>query len=254
MFHGSGNSIFANNSRRAMLASVSNGIGEPMKSLSKHRENVVQEHIAPMDNKQVPQLIEEQILTALSHYPELRDTSIRFIFSQNLNGSVMAARPVVRTLFSRRSKRVYDILISSVFKLKHSLEPIHQLPDAVMIGWIGHELGHIMDYEGRSTWGIARFGLLYWLSKTYIRKAERVADTFAVNRGMGNYLLATKEFILGHTELPQGYKDKIARLYLSPDDIVELVTALEEDEAQEKRAELLAEEEETAKNIHMDSR
>lgn len=213
-----------------------------------HEENIPQEFLAFKTNKQIPQVIEGQVLSALSHYPELRDTAIRFVFRQNLKGSVMAARPVVGSLFRPRNRRVYEILISAVFKLKYSLEPIHQLPEAVIIGWIGHELGHIMDYEGRSTWGIARFGVLYWLSKRYVRRAERVADTFAVNRGMGSYLLATKEFILGHSELPQYYKDKIERLYLSPDDIVELVAGLEE-EPQEKRAEIIHEEEETVKKI-----
>ena len=153
----------------------------------------------------------------------------------------MAARPQVSTLFGSRQNRTYDVLISPVFKLKHSIEPLHQVDPKVLIGWIGHELGHIMDYEQRSTLGIARFGLLYWLSKTYIRKAERVADTFAVHRGMASYILATKEFILGHSGLSSAYKDKIARLYLSPDDIVALVDDLEESNLREK--ELILEEE-----------
>ncbi|MBE8720355.1 hypothetical protein [Sphingobacterium pedocola] len=199
-------------------------------------------------NKKIPKVIERQVLTALSHYPELGDACIRFIFTQQLKRSVMAARPVIRTLFYARKRRVYDILISPVFKLKHSIEPIHQVADAVLIGWIGHELGHIMDYEERSTIGIARFGLLYWLSKRYVRKAERVADTFAVTRGMGSYILATKEFILDHSELSQRYKDKIARLYLSPDDIVELVAKLEE-KTQDDREEILAEESQIVEDI-----
>ena len=36
-----------------------------------------------------------------------------------------------------------------------------------------------------------------------------VADSLAVERGMGNYIVATKRFILDHAELPQAYKDKI---------------------------------------------
>jgi len=179
-------------------------------------------------NKQIPKVMEMQILMALSHYPELKDTHIRFLFTQQLKGSIMAARPVIRTLLGPRHKRVYDILISPVFKLQHTIEPIHQVEDDVLVGWIGHELGHLMDYERRHTWSIAKFGLLYWLSKSYIRKAERVADTFAVNRGMGNFILATKQFILGHSGLSTRYKNKIARLYLSPDDILKLVKELDE--------------------------
>ncbi|MGK6351717.1 hypothetical protein [Parapedobacter sp. DT-150] len=201
-----------------------------------------------MGFKVIPSPIKAQTWIALSHYPELNDTNIHFIFTRKLKHSVMAARPVVGSLFKNRKKRVYQILINPVFKLEHSFETMQQIPDKVLIGWIGHELGHIMDYEGRSTWEIIGFGISYWLSKKYIRKAERVADHFAVNRGMSDYLLATKAFILDHTELPQVYKDKIAALYLSPDDIMALVAELEKEDDAEK-TEILADETDTIREV-----
>lgn len=199
-------------------------------------------------NKKIPKVIEQLALTALSHYPELQSVHIRFVFTQRLKQSVMAARPVASTLLRGRDKRVYDILINPVFKLTQSIEPIHHLPDEVLIGWLGHELGHILDYEQRTVWGIAKFGLLYGLSKRYIRKAERVADTFAVNRGMAPYILSTKEFILGNSDLSPRYKNKIARLYLSPDDIVELVSEMEKKATSAEKEEVLAEETEISQN------
>lgn len=179
-------------------------------------------------NKQIPSVIAQQVHAALAYYPELKETAIRFVFTPRLKRSVMAARPIVGSLFRNRRKRAYTILINPVFKLKHTVDPVRQIPDSVLIGWIGHELGHIMDYERRNTWSIAAFGISYGLSKRYVRKAERVADTFAINRGMGHYLVATKNFILDHADLPQRYKAKIAELYLSPDDIMELVIQLED--------------------------
>jgi hypothetical protein len=204
-------------------------------------------------NKRIPKILENQILTALAHYPELKNTNIRFVFTRKLKSSIMAARPVVQTLLGPRHQRTYEILIKPVFKLRHSIQPIHLVSDEVLIGWIGHELGHIMDYEQRTTLRVAKFGLLYWLSKRYIHKAERVADTFAVNRGMGSYILATKDYILSHAELPQKYKDKIARLYLSPDDIMELVAKLEEKNSTEKQEELIKEETDIVEEINAES-
>ncbi|PRD48244.1 M48 family metalloprotease [Sphingobacterium haloxyli] len=199
------------------------------------RETHINGHLQGFsNNKKIPKVIEQLALKALSYYPELENAHIRFVFSRKLKKSVMAARPVVNTLLQSRNKRAYAILISPVFKLTQSIEPIHHLPEEVLIGWLGHELGHIMDYEQRTVWGVAKFGLLYWLSKRYVRKAERVADTFAVNRGMASYLLSTKTFILGHSELSTRYKEKIARLYLSPDDIVELVSEMEKKTIPEK--------------------
>jgi len=188
------------------------------------------------EHKHIPSVIRKNVLIALSFYPELRTACIRFVFKQKIRSSVMQAQPVVGSLLGSRQKRAYQINISAMFKLTHTAIPIHHIPDAIMIGWIGHELGHIMDYENRSTIGMIRFGLGYLFSPAYVRKAERVADDFAVQRGLGNYLVATKRFILDHAELPQAYKDKIARLYVSPEEIVEQVRKLEEEKlADQKR-------------------
>ena len=61
-----------------------------------------------------------------------------------------------------------------------------------------------------------------------------VADSFAVEQGMGIYIVATKRFILNNADLPQTYKDKIRRLYLSPDVIMDQVRKLEEKKKQQK--------------------
>lgn len=179
-------------------------------------------------NKQIPAVIEKNVLKALSFYPELKNTTISFIFKTTIKTSVMQAQPVFTTLLRKRKNRRYRINISAHFKLIHSEMPILQIPDEVMIGWVGHELGHILDYESMSNAGMISFGYRYYFHSSFVKHAEMVADSLAVERGMGNYIVATKRFILDHAELPQAYKDKIARLYLSPDVIVEQVKKLEE--------------------------
>lgn len=184
-------------------------------------------------NKQIPSVIETEILKALSFYPELQKTCIRFVFKQNIKKSVMQAQPDIPALL--RGNRAYNINISALFKLTTTAIPIHQIPKDIMIGWIGHELGHVMDYENRSIWGIIRFGAGYVFSPAFVRQAERVADIYAVEHGLGWYILQTKNFILNHADLSKKYKDKIARLYLSPDDIVEQVRLLEEKQLAEQK-------------------
>ncbi|AKD55510.1 hypothetical protein [Spirosoma radiotolerans] len=188
-------------------------------------------------NKTIPAILEKNVLTALSFYPELTDTSIHFVFKQAIKSSVMQAQPVFSSLLASRNKRAYRINISALFKLTHTAIPIHQLPDAIMIGWIGHELGHIMDYESRTNLEMVGFGLGYVFSAAYVKKVERIADQYAVTHGLGQYLIHTKRFILDHAELPQAYKDKIARLYVSPEEITEQVRTLEEQKLEmQKRA------------------
>ena len=179
-------------------------------------------------NKKIPKIIEKNVLKALSYYPELKNVSIKFVFKQRIKKSVMQAQPIAFTLLKRKKNRVYRINISSLFKLKHTAIPIHQIPDSVMIGWIGHELGHIMDYESRNLFGIIAFGVAYLVSDNFIKKAERTADSFAINHGIGHYIVETKRFILENTDISQAYKERIAKLYLSPDDIVDQVRLMEE--------------------------
>ncbi|WP_326327848.1 hypothetical protein [Parapedobacter sp. 10938] len=184
--------------------------------------------------KVIPSVIEEAVLQALSHYPALKETSIHFVFTDKLKKSIMAARPTIGSLFKKRRNRTYKVLINPAFKLDYGIESINQIPDSVMVGWLGHELGHIMDYENKSTWEMIGMGISYSLSRNYIRKAERLADAHAVDHGMAPYLVVKKYFILNHTELPQAYRDKIEALYLSPEDIDKLVADLESDDMGEQ--------------------
>jgi len=179
-------------------------------------------------NKKIPQVIKQPVLKALAFYPELKDAVINFIFKKNIKSSVMQAQPVFSTLLLKERNRRYRINISSHFKLSSCDLPVTDIPETVMVGWIVHELGHILDYEHRTNAEIALFGVRYVLSPKYVKVAERVADTYAVERGAGKYILATKRFILDHADIPQEYKNKIKRLYLSPDVIVDLVKKLEE--------------------------
>ena len=128
-------------------------------------------------NKRIPAVIEKNVLTALSFYPELKNTSINFIFKTDLKTSVMQAQPVFTTLLRSRKNRSYRIIISSKFRLIKDELPILQIPDEVMVGWIGHELGHILDYEGKTNKQLVSFGYNYYFNSTFVKHAEMVADS-----------------------------------------------------------------------------
>lgn len=209
-----------------------------MLTMLTHAAEIPPELVRYKHNKQIPAVIELNVLKALSYYPELEHTHIRFVFKKRIKGSVMQAQPRFSSLLQGSEARAYQINISSVLRLTHSATPIHQLPDSIMIGWIGHELGHVMDYERRSNLGVIWFGISYLTSKKFRRQGEKNADHFAVKHGLGKYIIETKRFILDHAELPSAYKEKIARLYLSPEDIVEAVKKHEEARLEQQKKEL----------------
>lgn len=179
-------------------------------------------------NKVIPDLLREEILLALAYYPELRPTHIEFvILDPSIKKSVMLAQPLIPMLFKPKAERGYVIKISRYFQGDLQPLPIETIPQTILIGWIGHELGHVMDYLDRSVWSMARYGLGYVLSKRYLRHAERTADLYAISHGLGQKIIATKNFILDHAHLPERYKAKIRRLYLSPEETILLVEEYE---------------------------
>jgi hypothetical protein len=173
--------------------------------------------------KKIPPEIREVALKALSFYPQLRNVKIDFEFSENIRKSFMQAQPRYRTMYGFRKWRSYLVKISPNFTLNGSRVPVHKLPENVLIGWLGHELGHIMDYLRKNNWSMILFGISYYTSKSFIVMAERAADTYALDHGLGNYILATKEFIMQQAGMPEKYINRIKRLYLPPEEIMDMM-------------------------------
>ncbi|KQC34173.1 hypothetical protein AAU57_13140 [Nonlabens sp. YIK11] len=171
----------------------------------------------------VPENIRKEAEMAMSFYPELADTEVEFKYNNMVRKNFMQAQPKWKSLFSSRKNRAYIILISKKFKVENNYFTIDEIPDDVLTGWLGHELGHVMDYRSRSTIGMIFFGLKYLYSKAHIKEVERAADDYAVKHGMGDYILKTKNFILNHTSLSDSYKNHMRQFYLSPEEITDLI-------------------------------
>ena len=184
-------------------------------------------------NKIVPDSIWREAYIALAHYPELKNTPIEFRFKEEIKKSFMQAQPKFGGIFKNKKKRGYTIFISKKFNIEDQEFSVHTVPKDVLIGWIGHELGHVMDYQNRSGLNLVWFGLKYITSKNYIREAERMADVYAVNHGLGENIIATKDFILNHADLSDAYKSRIKNLYLSQEEILVLIDDIHEEKEEE---------------------
>jgi len=176
-----------------------------------------------LENKIIPQSIKKEALEALSFYPELYDTSIEFKFKDNIKKSTMQAQPRFTSFFKSKEKREYIILISRKIQIEGEKFTMDDIPSDVKVGWIGHELGHIMDYRDRTNVGMIIFGLKYLFSPLHIKEVERAADTYAIAHGMGDYILKTKNFILENANISEIYKQRIRELYISPEEVMELI-------------------------------
>lgn len=171
----------------------------------------------------IPKHIKDRVEVALAYFPQLDDIHIEFKIKENIKKSTMQARPTFDSFFKSKKDRKFLILISKKFKISGREFSTLDIPDDIFIGWIGHELGHIMDYQNRSKLNLIWFGLKYLFSDNHIVEAERAADGFAVKHKMEDYILKTKNFILNHAEISEVYKNRMKRYYLSPEEIMVLV-------------------------------
>jgi hypothetical protein len=200
-------------------------------------------YIADMEFKTLtaPAPINKQAEEALYHYPVLWETPIEFKFNDMVRKNFMQAQPTWKSIFRSRENRSYVILISKEFKVEDKIFTIDEIPEDVLVGWLGHELGHVMDYRSRSGLNMIWFGIKYLYSHKHIQEVERAADDYAVRHGMGEYILRTKEFILNHTSLSEKYKARMRRFYLSPEEILELINRYAETGEKPKPEELAPE-------------
>jgi len=171
----------------------------------------------------IPESINKEARAALLYYPNLKNTHIEFRFKENIRKSTMLAQPVFWSLFKSRKKRKYLVLLSENIQISGKEFKTTDIDSEILIGWLGHELGHITDYKHRSSLNLIWFGVKYSLSSSYIKEAERAADSYAVAAGMEDYILKTKYFILNNAEIEESYKDRIKKYYLSPDEIMSIV-------------------------------
>lgn len=170
-----------------------------------------------------PAPLENEVRKALSYYPELQGLQIEFRMKSKIRKSTMQAQPDWKSFFRKRKNRRYLVYISENFQIEDLEFRTLDIPSDILIGWLGHELGHVVDYTRRNSVNLVWFGIRYLTYGPFIREAERTADSIAVAHGMHKYILRTKEFILNNADILPAYKNRIRKYYLSPEEIMVLV-------------------------------
>lgn len=146
---------------------------------------------------------------AISHYPELKNEHIK-IKEKNMN-CTMQAWPVTTVSFFIRRK--YVIYIN-----KGNNVNIKDLSYKGLVGKIGHELAHIIDYKDMSIMSIIFFAFLYRTYPKFRRMVERSTDITTIEHGLGEELLEAVK-IITQSDIPKAYRKRIRKYYLSLQEI-----------------------------------
>jgi len=132
-------------------------------------------------NKDLPAGYELQALLALSHYPELRETRIKFVVDDV--EIPLSSRPHWATMFRSADKRTYLVVIDSQRDGNREELLLKNQPFNAQTGVIGHELAHTVYYLERSFFGIVSDALCQ-LNSCRVR-FERDTDQRTIDYGLG---------------------------------------------------------------------
>ncbi|WP_153800943.1 hypothetical protein [Foetidibacter luteolus] len=170
-------------------------------------------------NKEIPAALARPILVALSYFPELRQTYIRFEYRHYI--SPLAAKPRFFSIFRKGSKAKYIITISDSSNAFLSPILIKYMDYNARIGVIGHELSHVSYFVNGGFGRFIRTGIGH-LSRAYMNRFEFATDSLCIAHGLGYQLLAWSRFIqkqFGNAEQTEATEnssvDKNER-YMSP--------------------------------------
>lgn len=171
-------------------------------------------------NKKLLVGYESEVLEVLKHYPELRETRIRFKYKR-LKDAFMQSQPTVWSLlFKRKSRRLYIIYANVLPSYDLSLEDI---PREVLKGIVAHELAHIVYYNQTSALRLITDFIRYPINCPFKKSFERSTDVIAIEHGMGEYLKKAWQYIGFDAPLDEVFKAKKRFYYLSPIEIDKII-------------------------------
>ena len=153
--------------------------------------------------KKLPRGYEKETLEALSHFPELKNVSVRFKIKKSF--STLKTRPAFLSMFMPKGHRSYVITISN--KSIQKLMPLMfaNLTTEARVGVIGHELSHVVDLYGKNTWQCFKVFAGH-LSAHYLDHFEYNTDMICIKHGLGKDLEAWSSYIRNtmHTSFWRG--------------------------------------------------
>jgi hypothetical protein len=173
------------------LLSVSAGIAQirtPVMDIT-HRMNSEYPSARKLfgNNKTIPAEFDKQIITALSYFPDLRNTRITFILEKGSSG-VIETRPEWLSVFRNSRSRSYIVFIGDSSS-RHT--PQFMFRNSTVngqVGIIGHELSHVLYFSAHNTFGLLKTGVAH-VSQRYMDNFENKTDSICIERGLGYQLI-----------------------------------------------------------------
>ena len=99
----------------------------------------------------------------------------------------MQAQPYSDFLFRKKGNRKYKVIVNKTSDVNGMY--YKDLSFNSLVGWIGHEFAHILDYSKMNNTDLISFIASYVFDKDKMKKTERKADKETIKHGLGIQLL-----------------------------------------------------------------
>jgi hypothetical protein len=150
-----------------------------------------------------PQICSD-INSALTYFPELERVKIRFSYKPIRQ--TMNSRPSPLNIFRSKDRWHYTIIVNNN-KGRHKGLSFENLSYTIKVGWVGHELSHIIEYQQLNRIQTIAFALKYVFSKSFVRNVERYTDFLAIEHGLAFPLYNGTEFLLNCNDIDTKYRN-----------------------------------------------
>ena len=168
-------------------------------------------------NKKFIPILELQSLIALSHYPELINTTITFRMADK-----ESIAKTTFTFFSVFKKKNKHFIIYLNNKKENTGFTLEEAPFNAQIGAIAHELAHVADFKKKNFFETAWWAIQYLNKKNRIR-LERQTDALTVKHTLGWQLYDFVDFIMNGSFANEQYKTFKYTYYLHLNEIQKLI-------------------------------
>jgi len=172
------------------------------------------------NNKELPEGYELQTLLALSHYPELKDTRIKFILDDV--DIPLSSRPFWASMHRSAKKRTYLVVIDSNREGVRDALLLENQPFNAQTGIIGHELAHTVYYLDRSFLAIMSDALCQ-LSSCRVN-FERATDRRLIDYGLGWQRYDHSVYVRRSRGIDPNVPSNPNSPYMSPIELLNLMT------------------------------
>jgi len=162
-----------------------------------------------------------QSLIALSYFPELENTRIKF--KQKKIKSTAQARPTILSSFRNKKKRKYLIILNK--NEQHDAPLYGEFTFNAKVGLIGHELAHISKFTETGFFKLLKDGIKY-RKKEFKSSFEKDTDKRTIEHGLGWQIYDFSSQLQAKPDVPESYKEYKQKMYFTSYQIYDLMQEL----------------------------